>query len=402
MQARTWIGFATALSLFLCCAFVSPKDGEPTYAADIRPLIAEKCLSCHVEGGMAPFPLQSFEQVKKRARLVWTMALSLKMPVCNASSDAGEFCIGGPFTDEQLVLFQRWLAAGAPEGVATEPLPSPGKEWRLGAPDAVLRPVEAAPIEPEGRPFWRTFVLDLKPYKGKRIRAFDVRVESPQVLRQATLGFAPDGLAGANRGRAGFPTYGTLSHYTSRVFGSWAPGYPVWQFPRGASLPIAADGLAVQAFYLQRGRTEPGGFEVALYFSRDEGDREVKTVQTGSMDIQVSAGSTVELSYQHQFPGTVDLIAIVPEARFYCSDILVTAPGFRLLDTRKWEPYWVGVFRYREPIRLAAGSEVSARFTIENDIHASRNEVTVPRPVSGGYREAQEANYVNLVYCDAR
>lgn len=365
-------------------------------------MIGEKCISCHVEGGMAPFPLQSYSQVKKRARLVWTMALSLKMPVCYATSDAGDFCDGGSFSDEQIVTFQRWLDAGSQEGEPTEAFPNPPAGWRLGKPDAVLRPVAAAPIEPEGRPFWRTFVIDLTPYKGKRLRAFDIRVEAPQVLRQATIGFAGGGLAKAQRGVAGFPTYATLSPYVKQVFGSWAPGYPAWELPRGMSLPIEADALAVQAFYLQRGRTEPGGFEVALYFSDSPRDRDVKIVQFGTMDIQVPAGETAEFTYTHHFDQAVDMLAIVPEARFYCADILVTSQGFKLLDTRKWEPYWTGVFRYREPVRLSKGAEVTARFTLENDIHASRNEVTVPRPVTGGYRESQEANYINLVYCEAK
>lgn len=351
---------------------------------------------------MAPFPLRSYEQVKKRARLVWTMALSLKMPVCYATSDAGEFCIGGPFTDEQLVMFQRWLENGAPQGEPTEPPPVPSREWRMGKPDVVLRPVSAPTVEAEGRPFWRTFVIDLRPFAGKRIRAFDVRVASPQVMRQATLGFASPGLARAARGLAGFPTNATLSPYSDAVFGSWAPGYPPFEFPADASLQIGSDALAVQAFYLQRGREEPGDFEVALYFSKNARDRDIKVARIGSMDIHVPARATAELTYQHQFDKAVDLVAIVPEARFYCADIHVSVPGFTLLDTRKWEPYWVGVFRYREPVRLAAGSELSARFTIENDIHASRNEVKVPRPLRGGYREFEEANFVNLVYCDAR
>ena len=35
----------------------------PTYHRDIAPLVQEKCGSCHTQGGIAPFPLQTYAQV---------------------------------------------------------------------------------------------------------------------------------------------------------------------------------------------------------------------------------------------------------------------------------------------------------------------------------------------------
>lgn len=379
----------------------APGPEPPTFSADVAPLLREKCLPCHYEGGSAPFPLRTYEQVKKRSRLVWTMALSRKMPVCPATSDEGEFCAGGPFTDEQAVMLQDWMNAGSPEGPAAEDPPVPSREWRLGKPDAVLRPVEAPPVEAEGRPYWVTYVVPLGKLQGRRLRAFDVRVESPQAARGVTLGLAAPGLARAQRGRAGFRSAGTLSPYVSAMAGAWAEGYPAWEFPAGTSMPLEAEALAVQVLYIQRGREEPAGFELALYFSKGPKDRDVRSLLLGTTDFVIPARSGAVHAFRHTWAEDVELIGLVPEARFFCADIKVVTPPAKVFDTRKWEPYWPGVYRRQRPILLERGTTVSAEFTFENDIHASRNDTKIPRPIPGGYRETEEAAFVSLLYAPA-
>src|SRR6185503_11250149 len=42
-------------------------SGAPTFYEDIAPIVYERCLSCHVEGGIAPFSLASYENAKTAA-----------------------------------------------------------------------------------------------------------------------------------------------------------------------------------------------------------------------------------------------------------------------------------------------------------------------------------------------
>jgi hypothetical protein len=395
---RTLLFAAAAAS----AAGLVPRAQTPNYSQDIEPLLRQKCLHCHYEGGSAPFPLRTYEQVKKRSRLVWSMALSRKMPVCPATSDEGEFCEGGPFSDEENVLLQDWMSAGAPQGEPKEPPPVPSRAWRLGPPDAVLRPIEAPAVEAEGRPYWLTYVVPLGPNKGKRLRAFDFRVDSPQAARAATLGIAASGLTRAARGRAGFRSAGTITPYADAVVGAWSEGYPAWELPAGMSLRLDGDALAVQILYVQRGRSEPAGFELALYFSRRPHDRDVRSRLIGSNQFVIPARTTEVKAFRHTWTESVDLVGLVPEARFFCADVQVTTPVAKVFDARKWEPYWPGVYRRRRPLRLEAGTTLTAEFRFENDIHASRNETTIPRPIRGGHRETEEAAFLWLLYSPAK
>src|SRR5688572_19183595 len=42
----------------------------PTWHEDIAPLIVERCTGCHVEGGIAPFPLEPYEQARPFAAAI--------------------------------------------------------------------------------------------------------------------------------------------------------------------------------------------------------------------------------------------------------------------------------------------------------------------------------------------
>ena len=56
-------------------------EGEgPTYFADMKPLIEQKCLACHVDGGIAPFALTAPEDVIAMASFLADAVESLVMP----------------------------------------------------------------------------------------------------------------------------------------------------------------------------------------------------------------------------------------------------------------------------------------------------------------------------------
>lgn len=79
----TWM---STLGLWLAagCAPEEPLlrelPAQPTYHADIAPILERRCLACHQAGGIAPFALQRFEQVAPLARSVAAAVTSRRMP----------------------------------------------------------------------------------------------------------------------------------------------------------------------------------------------------------------------------------------------------------------------------------------------------------------------------------
>lgn len=63
-----WVG-ALVLCLVGCGDDGMTVDPDaPTYHADIVPLIQRECLTCHVEGGIGPFRLDSYDTVVEQDR----------------------------------------------------------------------------------------------------------------------------------------------------------------------------------------------------------------------------------------------------------------------------------------------------------------------------------------------
>lgn len=96
-------------------------SGVPTFAIDIEPIMQAKCQSCHRAGGIAPFPLVTFEEVKRHGFDAKAKTASREMPPWGAF-DAEDCKVTHPFlddlrmTDEQIALVARWVDGGMPMG----------------------------------------------------------------------------------------------------------------------------------------------------------------------------------------------------------------------------------------------------------------------------------------------
>src|ERR1043166_3318565 len=92
------------------------SQAAPTYAKDIAPLIADRCVMCHHAGGSAPFALATYADVKRRAASIASVTTKRYMPPWKADPADGPFVGQHPLTDAEIALLQQWASDGAPEG----------------------------------------------------------------------------------------------------------------------------------------------------------------------------------------------------------------------------------------------------------------------------------------------
>ena len=170
---------ALALGLYavvLGCSSSSPSStngaggagtGTPsgvTFHKDLEPVLQRSCQSCHVSGGIAPFPLLDYEQTKPFAALMVAQTASRTMPPWHAQN-TDECTVPLPWkhdtrlSDEEIALFAAWRDAGTPEGDPND-APTP-LEPSTGLPGVQLelKPAEPYTLEP-GADEFRCFILD--------------------------------------------------------------------------------------------------------------------------------------------------------------------------------------------------------------------------------------------------
>ena len=97
---------------------VTLRAQAPTYAKDIAPILRANCVSCHRPGESGPFPLLTYEDAKKRARLIAEVTARRFMPPWLPQPGYGDFEGARRLTDAEIKTIAEWAAAGAPEGEA--------------------------------------------------------------------------------------------------------------------------------------------------------------------------------------------------------------------------------------------------------------------------------------------
>ena len=108
------IGFTSSLSLFSCDSNTY-QDLEkvvvnPTYSANIEPVITTKCTGCHSGGSQYP-DLQNYDQVKD-ASIVGKL-------LCRIKGECGEIMpTSGKLPQATIDMFQRWADQGYAKEIA--------------------------------------------------------------------------------------------------------------------------------------------------------------------------------------------------------------------------------------------------------------------------------------------
>ena len=91
------VACSLAAILLLGCGSESAPEGEtgaadsPTFARDIAPIIYENCSGCHRPGEAGPFPLLTYDDVRRRALLIQTVTETGYMPPWLPEPGAGDF-----------------------------------------------------------------------------------------------------------------------------------------------------------------------------------------------------------------------------------------------------------------------------------------------------------------------
>ena len=142
----------------------------PTYSNDVAPIIQGVCMRCHVEGGLGPMPLTTYEEVRPYARRIRESVLRRVMPPWHLDPTIGIRAYKNDISlsAEEVEAVVAWVDAGAPEGDPSD-LPSlPQDQWTwgegwelesvLGEPDLVVT-TGPIPIPAEGQDVWPAVTL---------------------------------------------------------------------------------------------------------------------------------------------------------------------------------------------------------------------------------------------------
>lgn len=406
-------------AIAFCRALVTPSQwgswsmaGKPegdaaaatvTWSRDIAPILFEHCAGCHRPDGIAPFSVLRYEDVEPWAWPIAVATAKRRMPPWPPAP--GDYAFRGErrLGDAEIALIRRWADQGAVEGDAAEAPAAPElpEGWRLGEPDLVVSLAEPYPLPAEGGDIYRNFVLPAPVDEPRWVRAVEIEPGNKRIVHHAILQIDRLGALGRRDRLEPGPGFGGMelepAENPGGHFIGWSPGRVPQPLPEGMAWRLEpGTDLVLQLHLLPSGEPEAVAPRVGLYFTDEPARAHPFALVVRSSDIDIPPGDdryVVEAAVE--LPVDVEVLSVYPHAHYVGKEILAraTLPDGRrrtLIHIPDWDFFWQDEYHYAEPVRLPAGTRVSARFVYDNSAANPRNPNNPPKRVVAGVRSTDE------------
>lgn len=367
-----------------------------SYTKDIAPILQEKCVSCHLKGGIGPFALDSYEVVKGFAPMIRETVRTRRMPPYFADPHIGEFKSDQSLSAAETKTLVHWIEAGAPRGAGADPLLANrnrvAADWPedLGKPDVVVD-IPAFKIPATGLIEYKNPLVDNPFTQDTWLRAIAIKPGDRRVLHHVVSNWSPT--PGAKP--AAIP---------GGSVGSYTPGAQPQIMGDGAGAPVPAGGrLRFQMHYTTMGSETEDRTQVGFYTLKTPPKYVKRSTVIGDFALFIPAGAArhKEVAYQ-TFPADAYIYTLYPHAHYrgYHVELKAIAPDGKqtmLLSLPKYDFNWQRDYDPVKPIFVKAGTKLVATWVYDNSQHNPANP-DHKRNVTWGEQTPDEMMYFRINY----
>ncbi len=351
--------------------FPERERTQPTrisYAREIAPLLARRCVDCHREGGVAPFAMASYAAVRGWAPMIREVVRTRRMPPWHADPQFGRFANAIDLSVEERRTLTRWIEAGAPRGPGPDPLAenasAPLPEWPLGRPDLVLEAPEQS-LPATGVVPYRYEHIDVPIEQDAWLRDADLRPSNPRVMHHGLASIVyPEG-------RKLPPSEGP--RFTRGMFAAYVPGREPSFLPEGTGYFLPAGSkIRLQLHYTTSGRPEHDVPRLGLYFSEQPLAHELKTGAAARFDFAIPPGAADHREVaERTIRRDILVYSLTPHMHFRGKSMSYEAHypdghSETLLSVPSYNFNWQRRYILAEPKRIPAGTRLVVRAAFDN------------------------------------
>jgi len=370
-----------------------------SYANDIAPILEERCVTCHQEGGIAPFAMSSLQMVQGWSPMIRETLITKRMPPGQIDAEfVDSFHDVYHITTDETQKLVHWIDGGSKSSDDRDPLTeivyTPVK-WLNGEPDIIID-IPEQQIPATGVQDYRNVMIPLELDKDIWVKAVEFEAGDTTVLHHIiAFSYGPDGVN----------EFEILNQGIG--LGAYAPGNELNIYPEGAGYPLkAGGGLMLQMHYTTSGKEAIDASQIGIYVWDEEPERRILGGSAADLDILIppNAGNH-EMVASKKFRKDSYLTMVGPHMHYRGSDAnfkLVYPDGREeeILNVPNYQFNWQKTYDFKEPKFLPAGTEMVFRATFDN----SSNNPFNPDPtaeITWGEQTWQEMFFGFFRYVEA-
>jgi AhpC/TSA family len=335
-----------------------------SYAHSIAPLLIEKCVICHRDGGIGPWHMTNYDMIRGFAPMIREVVRTQRMPPWHADPHYGVFSNDRGLTNEQRRTLVHWIEAGTPRGGGSDPLLAQQKswpKWTLGEPDLV---VELPPFTTPA-----TGVIPYQMLKVQNPLDHDVWVRAVDFLpgQRSVLHHIIASAGGAERRGAT-----SLNNYV--------PGAQPLEMPpeAGILLPAGAT-FHFQVHYTSNGQALTDVTRMGLYFRKDAPTYNFRSLVFANPQLRIPANRKEHAEIAEKiFEQDAVIYTLHPHAHFRGKSASFVAhyPDGRqqmLLNVPVYDFNWQSTYDLAEPLAVPAGTRIVYTQVFDNSSQNKAN-----------------------------
>jgi hypothetical protein len=334
----------------------------PDYAKDVAPILKDKCAHCHVQGGIGPFAMNSYDMVRGFSPMIREVLLTKRMPPAQVDPHVNRFQNANYMSNAELQTLVHWVDAGSPRGKSKEdpmkaikPIDS---EWQLGPPDFIVD-VPAYEVPATGVIDYFNHVIDLPFAEDKYVRAVQFIPGDRRVLHHL-LSYMSS------------PDYSRSAPVTEENVRDFLEGYAPGKtdatvFPKGTGVYVPKGfKLVLQMHYTTMGKVVTDKTKVGLYFHKQTPEHKYLThpISNGGQALNIPPGETEHrMNGSYVFKDDIMLYALRPHMHYRGKAFRFTViyPDQRrevIMNVPDYNFAWQPTYRLNEPKFVPAGSRI--------------------------------------------
>jgi hypothetical protein len=392
-----------------------------TYSSDVAKILYGKCTPCHRQGEAGIFPLVTFRDAERRAKMIAKTAREKTMPPWPADYNYVHYAGERYLTEEEIKILEDWAERGAPVGDSTKipPVPEFPRGSQLAKPDLVLKMKEAVPLPGDNKD---KFMLVKIPYQVPQdtfIRAIEFVPGNRRLVHHMNghlIQYDFDKKENVFEGKTFVQQYtgmpqeemyktinllhddGSYPMLTGSIT-NYLPGVLPAVYPKGIGVFNMSRKGALLLKSIHYGPTPVDTSDQSafnIFFSATPPERPVRDMILGTYGVSkiepplvIPAGEIKTFHTRVTLKTDISILTVNPHMHLLGKSFLayaLTPAGdtIRLVKINQWDFRWQFFYTFKKILHIPAGSVIHAFGTFDNTSANPNNPFNPPQVVKEG------------------